>query len=74
MIVFCGGIGENDALVRAEICSGLAWIGVSLSAERNRTATNPISNPSHCAVHILVSQEGEQIARHSWGLLPEFRC
>lgn len=74
MIVFCGGIGENDALVRADICSELAWIGVSLNAERNRTATNPISNSSRCAVHILVSQEDEQIARHSWDLLPEFRC
>ena len=70
MLVFCGGIGENDALVRAEICSGLAWFGFGLDAERNRTVTNPINNPaSRIAVHVLTSQEDEQIARHSWELV-----
>jgi acetate kinase len=28
-IVFTGGIGENDARIRAAICDGLAWAGVS---------------------------------------------
>ena len=74
MIVFCGGIGENDALVRAEICAGLGWVGVRLDAERNGTATNPIGDArSRCAVQVLISQEDEQIARHSWDLLPEYR-
>ena len=26
MLVFTGGIGENDAVVRAEICDGLEWL------------------------------------------------
>jgi acetate kinase len=30
MIVFTGGIGENDAEVRAAICAGLSWIDVGL--------------------------------------------
>ncbi|MGK2897489.1 MAG: acetate/propionate family kinase [Burkholderiaceae bacterium] len=30
MLVFTGGIGENDAPVRTEVCAGLSWIGVSL--------------------------------------------
>jgi len=56
--------------VRAEICSGLAWFGFGLDAERNRTVTNPINNPaSRIAVHVLTSQEDEQIARHSWELV-----
>ena len=25
LLVFTGGIGENDSQVRAEICNGLAW-------------------------------------------------
>jgi acetate kinase len=29
-LVFTGGIGENDEEVRAAICRGLSWIGVSL--------------------------------------------
>ncbi|MEO5770495.1 MAG: acetate kinase, partial [Burkholderiaceae bacterium] len=27
-LVFTGGIGENDAMVRDEVCSGLAWAGI----------------------------------------------
>ena len=71
LIVFTGGIGENDGEARAAICDGLSWIGVSLNEARNRTATNPISDPaSRCAVLVLPSQEDEQIARHTWVLFP----
>ena len=71
LIVFTGGIGENDAKSRATICTGLSWIGVSLDDARNRSAKNPISGPeSRCQVQVLVSQEGEEIARHTWTLLP----
>ena len=70
MLVFTGGIGENDAQVRAEICSGLSWIGVSLDESRNRAASNPVSDgTSRCQVLVLPSQEDEQIARHAWALL-----
>jgi acetate kinase len=71
LIVFTGGIGENDGEARAAICDGLSWIGVSLDEARNRTATNPISDPgSRCPVLVLASQEDEQIARHTWALFP----
>ena len=71
LIVFTGGIGENDAQVRAAICSGLSWIGVSLDEVRNLSANNPINNPeSRCSVRVVASQEDEQIARHTWALFP----
>jgi acetate kinase len=54
MIVFTGGIGENDALARAEICRGLSWMGV----EPDRTV-------ARCRVRVLPSQEDEQIALHT---------
>ena len=78
VIVFTGGIGENDGEARAEICLGLSWIGVGLDEVRNRSANNPLQNPrqnpihgpgSRCAVQVLASQEDEQIARHTWALL-----
>ncbi len=70
-IVFTGGIGEHDAEIRATICAGLSWMGVRLNDERNRSAQNPISEPgSRCEVQVLPSQEEEQIARHTWSLLP----
>jgi len=70
MLVFTCGIGQNDALVRAEICSGLAWIGVRPDESRNRSASNLVSDgASRCQVHVLGSQEDWQIARHAWALL-----
>jgi acetate kinase len=69
LIVFTGGIGENDPEVRAAICDGLSWIGVRLADKRDRAATNPISDPaSRCPVLVLGSQEDKQIARHAWAL------
>jgi acetate kinase len=72
LIVFTGGIGENDGEARAAICDGLSWIGVSLDEARNRSVQNPISDPtSRCSVLVLASQEDEQIARHTWALFPD---
>ena len=71
LLVFTGGIGENDVEARAAICGGLSWLGVSLDPARNRSVENPISElASRCAVHVLPSQEDEQIARHTWALFP----
>jgi acetate kinase len=66
MIVFTGGIGENDTEARTAICSGLTWLGVNVDATRNRSGRNPISDlASRCAVYVLPSQEDEQIAQHT---------
>jgi acetate kinase len=69
LLVFTGGIGENDATVRAAICDGLAWAGIDLNAARNGIAGHIPGHPSsRCRVAVLPSQEDEQIARHSWEL------
>ena len=36
-VVFAGGVGENAAGIRERICAGLAWAGLTLDPERNRT-------------------------------------
>ena len=70
LIVFTGGIGENDARYARSICAGLSWAGVSLDEVRNMTANDPISDSlSRFAVRVLPSQEGEQIAHHTWALM-----
>jgi acetate kinase len=70
LIVFTGGIGENDAAARAAICGGLSWIGVTLDATRNQSANNPINDlRSRCQVRVIASQEDDQIARHTWALV-----
>jgi acetate kinase len=34
-LVFTGGIGQNAAEIRAEICQGLEWFGVELDSRAN---------------------------------------
>ena len=69
MLVFTGGIGENDAQVRAEICSGLSWVGVNVDNARNQSALHSINQlDGSCAINVLPSQEDRQVARHTWEL------
>src|SRR5580698_4956244 len=50
LLVFTGGIGENDVEARAAICDGLSWLGLRLDPSRNRSANNPINGSgSRCA-------------------------
>ncbi|HVO61782.1 MAG TPA: acetate kinase [Terriglobales bacterium] len=37
-VVFTGGIGENSPEVRAEICAGLEWAGLTLDVDKNKAA------------------------------------
>ena len=69
LLVFTGGIGEHDAKVRAEICGGLSWLGVSLDPAENQSSKDTISDStSRCLVRVLPSQEDAQIAVHTWKL------
>ncbi len=44
--VFTGGIGENSAEVRAEICKDLEFMGIELDEERNKNKEELISKDS----------------------------
>ena len=69
-IVFTGGVGENDPVVRAAICGGLSWMGLSLDEARNGSAARLISDSrSSCSVHVLPSLEDDEIARQAGALL-----
>jgi acetate kinase len=65
MVVFTGGIGENDEVVRAMICEGLAWAGIGQPERLSWTVRDTIPGDNVC---ILLSQEDEQIACHTWSL------
>ena len=65
-LVFTGGIGENDTQTRATICAQLRWIGVHLDVEANAASSRTISAAtSRCAVHVIRSEETQQIARRA---------
>jgi acetate kinase len=69
MVVFTGGIGENDAGVRTAICEGLRWAGVGIDATQNRSGSSVAHECTSAAqVLVLASQEDEQIARHARAL------
>lgn len=38
LLAFTGGIGEHDAVLRAEVCDHLHFLGVQIDPDRNRTA------------------------------------
>ena len=43
-VVFGGGIGENSTNIRARICTGMEWCGLSLDAGRNADAVGIDAN------------------------------
>ena len=65
MVVFTGGIGENDEVARAMICEGLAWAGIGQPEMLSWTVREIVPGSNVC---VLPSQEDEQIARHTWSL------
>jgi acetate kinase len=71
LVVFTGGIGENDGEVRASICAGLSWAGVSLDDKWDHSHPDPVSQPAASRVMIFSSQEDEQIARHTGAIVTQ---
>jgi len=69
-IAFTGGIGENDADVRARIVSGLAYMGASLDAEANG-ANRPRIEAADSAIPVLIvpAEEERMIARDAFEVL-----
>ena len=65
-LVFTGGIGEHAAAVRAEICSGLQYLGVAMDgAANNRNAEVISATGSRCVVRVVETDEDLMIARHT---------
>ena len=71
-LVFSGGIGEVSAPIRARICEGLEFLGVSLDESRNRTNQERISRDgAGVGVHVLASNEALMIAQEMKQLIPQ---
>lgn len=72
-IVFTGGIGENSPEVRAGICSGLEWTGLSLDDEKNRKTIGMegaiTREDSRLAGFVIPTDEELLIARDTVGCI-----
>jgi acetate kinase len=64
-LVFTGGIGERSAEVRAEICSGLEFLGIAIDAAANRANAEVVSTGPRCIVRVVATDEDRMIARHT---------
>lgn len=68
-IVFTGGIGENDAGVRAAILDRLAFAGVAYDPARNRAGAAALhETASRVAIWIVPADEERQIALEAQSL------
>jgi acetate kinase len=61
MLVFTGGIGENDIDSRAEICSGLAALGIVLDPQRNNVRGAAVISTPDSPVEIRVIPPAEDL-------------
>ena len=69
-LVFTGGIGENAASVRAEICRGLEHLGITLDGAANEAHAGVISaSGAACTVRVVPTDEDLVIARHTGALM-----
>ncbi len=61
MLVFTGGIGENDIDSRAEICAGLGALGITLDAKRNNVRGSAVISASDSRVKVRVIPPAEDL-------------
>ncbi len=79
VLAFSGGIGENDAVLRAQVCERLGWLGVQIDPARNSqasgdTAAHPIhAQGSAIEVWVIPTDEGRVAAREAARLMDQAR-
>ncbi len=73
MLVFTGGIGENDIATRAEVCAGLVTLGIKLDKSRNNIQGAAQISADHSPVMVRVIPPAEElmIVNHVVRLLAE---
>lgn len=73
MLVFTGGIGENDIQARLDICSGLEGLGIVIDPERNDCRGEALisKNDSPVTVRVIPPAEDLMIVNHVYRLLNE---
>jgi acetate kinase len=74
MLVFTGGIGENDAATRAEVCTGLEHLGIVLNEALNQAAKGEAiisADDSTVTVKVIPAAEDLIIVNHVHQLLGE---
>jgi acetate kinase len=61
MLVFTGGIGENDIASRTEICAGLGALGIVVDPERNNVRGEALISADNSRVKVRVIPPAEDL-------------
>ena len=74
LLAFSGGIGENDAALRADVAARLGWLGVRLDEGANQRAASGALTPIHAAgstveLWVVPTDEGRVAAGDAAALL-----
>ncbi len=74
VLAFSGGIGEHDAVLRAQVCERLAWMGIEIDTLLNQQATGDQALAIHNAhsrvqVWVVPTDEGLVAAREAASVL-----
>jgi acetate kinase len=65
-LIFTGGIGQNDAATRADICEGVRWLGLELDEAGNTSGARRIStNTSRLSAWVIPTDEERMVADHT---------
>src|SRR4051812_1151423 len=68
LLAFTGGIGENGAAIRKDICRNLTWAGIELDPEKNNTRgseTKISTDRSRTQIWIIPTNEELIVARQT---------
>ena len=70
-LVFTGGVGENDPMVRRKVCNNMEYVGLLLDDDLNTNAKRGVESKiskqdSKIAVYIIPTDEELMIARDTY--------
>ena len=69
-LAFTGGIGENDAAIRAQIMAGFGFVGLSVDAGANRAGAEKLHDSrSLVAAWVIPAAEERRIAEEALTVL-----
>jgi acetate kinase len=76
-VIFSGGIGENQPLVREKICAGMEWCGLQLDSERNASVKGVedciSTEQARLRAYVIPTDEEALIARDTTALVRKSR-
>jgi acetate kinase len=57
-LIFTGGIGENSARIRREVCAGMEWLGIAVDEDNNADNARDIGTGR---VRVMVVPTNEEL-------------